>query len=60
MNILDFLSELSGNTMCPDWSPSVSYVVMAVALPVCFGVFVAVALRLIEKVFGVELGHGRH
>jgi hypothetical protein len=60
MNILDFLSDLSGNTMCPDWSPSIAYIVVAVALPVCFGVFVGVALRLVEKVFGVELGRGGH
>jgi hypothetical protein len=46
--------------MCPDWSPSIAYIVVAVALPVCFGVCVGVALRLVEKVFGVELGRGGH
>ncbi len=32
------------------------YVVVCVALPVAFGLIVGFGLRLIERVFGVELG----
>ena len=36
------------------------YIFVCVALPVVFGLFVGFGLRLIERLFGVELGKGGH
>jgi hypothetical protein len=36
------------------------YILMCVVLPVGFGLCVGLGLRLIERIFGVELGRGGH
>lgn len=61
MEFLEFLSRLRGDPMCdPNWSARVEYVAMCVGLPIAFGVFVGMLLKVVERVFGVELGRGGH
>lgn len=61
MDILDFLSRLRGDPLCdPAWSAGLAYVALCVGLPLAFGISVGVLLKVIERVFGVELGKGGH
>ena len=60
---MDFLSWLQN--LGKDANPAVKgfqakgmYVFMCVMLPVVFGLVVGFGLRLIERLFGVELGKG--
>ncbi len=62
MNIIDWLQALGrdANPAAEGFQAQPLYVVVSVVLPVTIGLFVGMALRLIERVFGVELGRGGH
>ena len=60
MEILKWLQALGmdSNPSEPGFQARMLYVFVCVALPVVFGLIVGFGLRLIERVFGVELGKG--
>jgi hypothetical protein len=62
-DIMDFLNWLQSlgsdaNETMKGFQPKPMYVLISVLLPVTFGLIVGFGLRLIERVFGVELGKG--
>lgn len=60
MGFLAWLQALGrdANPAQPGFQAQPMYVVMCVVMPVTIGLVVGFALRLIERVFGVELGRG--
>ncbi len=63
MDFLSWLHDLGrdANAGAPGFQAKPLYVLMCVTLPVVIGLFVGFTLRIIEQVFGVELGRGgRH
>jgi hypothetical protein len=58
MDFLNWLQNLGrdANESLKGFQPRPMYVFISVLLPVTFGLFVGTALRVIERVFGVELG----
>ncbi len=62
MDFLNWLQELGrdANPGADGFQASMLYVLVSVALPVAIGTFVGFGLRVIERVFGVELGRGGH
>jgi len=60
MEFLDWLQRLGrdANSTAEGFQPSASYILISVFMPVVFGLIVGLGLRLIEWVFGVELGKG--
>lgn len=58
MEFLNWLQSLGkdANESLKGFQPRPMYILMSVLLPVAFGLFVGVGLRLIERIFGVELG----
>lgn len=60
MDILGWLQELGRDaSAAPGFQASILYVVVSVAMPIGVGLAVGYSLRLIERIFGVELGRGR-
>jgi hypothetical protein len=55
---LEFLNWLQGATRAPRRGRGALYVLVSVVLPVLVGLAAGFGLRLIERVFGVELGKG--
>jgi hypothetical protein len=60
---MDFLSWLQNlgrdaDPAAKGFQARAMYVIVSVMLPVVFGLFVGLGLRLIERIFGVELGKG--
>jgi len=63
MELFNWLQSLGrdANLTANGFQPSASYILTSVFMPVVFGLVVGLGLRLIEWVFGVELGKGgRH
>ena len=60
MDFLSWLQNLGKDTdaVAKGFQPSPMYIIISVMLPVVFGLVVGIGLRLIERVFGVELGKG--
>lgn len=60
MNFLTWLQDLGkdANPAADGFQVSPTYVFVCVMLPVVFGLIVGFGLRLIERVFGIELGKG--
>jgi hypothetical protein len=60
MEFLKWLQSLGmdADPSVPGFQARTLYVFVCVALPVVFGLIVGFGLRLIERVFGVELGKG--
>ncbi len=60
MEFLNWLQALGkdANEAANGFQARPMYVLMCVALPVVFGLCVGFGLRLIERIFGVELGRG--
>jgi hypothetical protein len=60
MEFLNWLQALGkdANPSAPGFQAGPMYVFVCVALPVVFGLLVGFGLRLIERIFGVELGKG--
>jgi hypothetical protein len=60
MEFLNWLQALGtdANTAASGFQARPMYVLMCVLLPVVFGLVVGFGLRLIERIFGVELGRG--
>ena len=58
MDFLNWLQSLSkdANASLKGFQPRPMYILVSVLLPVAFGLFVGVGLRVIERIFGVELG----
>jgi hypothetical protein len=58
MDFLNWLQNLGRdtNTAAKGFQPSPMYIFISVMLPVVFGLVVGLGLRLIERIFGVELG----
>jgi hypothetical protein len=58
---MDFLNWLQGLGSDADlnakgFQASTAYVLMSIFMPVTFGLVVGFGLRLIERIFGIELG----
>ena len=62
MEFLIWLQDLGmdANPSVDGFQAGPLYVFICVALPVVFGLVVGIGLRLIERIFGVELGKGGH
>ncbi len=62
MGFLRWLQELARSTSpAGRFHARPEYVIVSVALPVAIGLFVGFSLRLLERLFGIELGkHGSH
>ena len=59
MEFLNWLQNLGKDASpAPGFQARFLYVVVSVFLPVTVGLVVGFGLRLIERVFGVELGRG--
>ena len=60
MEFLNWLQDLGmdANPSLEGFQASPVYVLVCVALPVVFGLTVGFGLRLIERIFGVEIGKG--
>ena len=60
MNFLTWLQDLGkdANPAADGFQVGPTYVLVCVMLPVVFGLIVGFGLRLIERVFGIELGKG--
>lgn len=60
MEFLNWLQDLGmdANRSVEGFQSSAMYVFVCAALPVIFGLVVGFGLRLIERVFGVEIGKG--
>jgi hypothetical protein len=60
MEFLNWLQALGkdADPSAPGFQAAPMYVFVCVALPVVFGLLVGFGLRLIERIFGVELGKG--
>jgi hypothetical protein len=60
MEFLNWLQALGqdADPSAPGFQAGHMYVFVCVALPVVFGLSVGFGLRLIERIFGVELGRG--
>lgn len=60
MDVLGWLQGLGAdaNPAKPGFQAQPLYALVSVVLPVTIGLFVGLGLRLIERVFGVELGRG--
>lgn len=60
MEFLNWLQALGkdANEAASGFQARPMYVLMCVVLPVVFGLCVGFGLRLIERIFGVELGKG--
>lgn len=58
MEFLNWLQALGkdANPSVPGFQAGPMYIFVCVALPVVFGLCVGFGLRLIERIFGVELG----
>ncbi len=57
MDILGWLQDLGRDASpAPGFQPQALYLFVSVALPVTLGLFVGFALRLLERMLGVELG----
>jgi hypothetical protein len=62
MDIIRFLNDVN-ESAAPAGSAFKAkplYVLLSVFMPAAIGLFVGFSLRLIERVFGVELGRGGH
>jgi hypothetical protein len=62
MDILGWLQNLGKDASpAPGFQAQPLYLVMSIVLPVTLGLFVGFSVRLLERVFGVELGkRGAH
>jgi hypothetical protein len=62
MDFMRFLYALSrdADPSAAGFQPQSLYIVASVALPVTVGLIVGFGLKLIERVFGIELGKGGH
>lgn len=62
MDLIRWLQALGADTDpgAPGFQPSVAYLLASLVLPVAIGLVVGFGLRLIERLFGVELGRGGH
>jgi len=63
MDFLNWLQNLGkdSNIAAKGFQASPAYIMVSVIMPVVFGLVVGFGLRLIERIFGVELGRGgRH
>jgi len=60
VEILSWLQNLGAdaNAVAPGFQAKPMYVFMCIALPVAMGLVVGMGLRLIERMFGIELGRG--
>jgi hypothetical protein len=63
MNASDFIQWLQelgadSNPEKAGFNPQAMYVVVCVVLPVTIGLFVGFGLRAIERIFGIQVGHG--
>ena len=59
MEFLNWLQNLGRDASpAPGFQARPAYVIVSVFLPVLLGLAVGFSLRLIERVFGVELGKG--
>lgn len=60
MDVMAWLHELGrdANPALEGFQAGPTYVLVCVAMPVAVGLFVGWGLRLIERIFGVELGKG--
>jgi len=60
MEFLNWLQNLGrdANESLKGFQPRPMYVIVSVLLPVAFGLFVGITLRIIERIFGIELGKG--
>ena len=60
MEFLNWLQDLGmdASQSKEGFQSSPMYVFVCVALPVVFGLVIGFGLRLIERVFGVEIGRG--
>jgi hypothetical protein len=60
MDFLNWLQSLGNDTnpALKGFQPSPTYIFISVMLPVVFGLVVGLGLRLIERIFGIELGKG--
>jgi hypothetical protein len=60
MDFLNWLQNLGrdANESLKGFQPRPMYILISVLLPVAFGLVVGIGLRLIERLFGVELGRG--
>ena len=60
MDLLGWLQSLGKDASpAPGFQARPLYVLVSVALPVTVGLGMGFLLRLIERIFGVELGKGR-
>jgi hypothetical protein len=58
---MEFLNWLQGlgrdaNLTAKGFQASTMYVLISIIMPVVFGLIVGLGLRLIERIFGIELG----
>jgi hypothetical protein len=62
MNFIQWLQALGADAdpKASGFQAQSMYVVVCVVMPVLVGIFVGVSLRLIERIFGIELGKGGH
>ena len=59
MEFLSWLQKLGQDASpAPGFQARPLYVLVSVVMPVLLGLFVGFSLRLIERLFGVELGKG--
>jgi hypothetical protein len=60
MDVLSWLQNLGKDTdpAAKGFQPRALYIIVSVMLPVVFGFLVGMGLRLVERIFGVELGKG--
>ncbi|MBI5533833.1 MAG: hypothetical protein HY898_14020 [Deltaproteobacteria bacterium] len=62
MSWMDWLARLGmdADPSKPGFQPQTSYLVTCLVMPIAIGLLVGVGLRVIEKIFNVELGKGGH
>ena len=62
MDIVSWLQALGrdANPAAEGFQAQPLYILVSVLLPVTIGLFVGLGLRLIERIFGIELGRGGH
>jgi hypothetical protein len=62
MDFIQWLQELGrdANPGKAGFQPQLLYLAVCVGMPVAVGMLVGFGLRLIERIFGVELGKGGH
>ncbi len=62
MDIVGWLQALGrdANPAAEGFQAQPLYILVSVLMPVTIGLFVGLGLRLIERVFGIELGRGGH